>query len=95
MSSAAFEKVLIEKIPADAIAYCVAAFEKQPFRFKVTRNRKSKSGDYRFDKTISQSTVTVNSGLNSYSFLITLIHEMAHHTTRLKYKCPVKPHGPE
>jgi hypothetical protein len=39
--------------------------------------------------------VTVNSGLNPYSFLITLVHEIAHHTTRIKHNKPIQPHGPE
>ena len=95
MTSVDFEKVLNNKIPPDAIAYCVSLFEEQPFQFKITRNRKSKSGDYRYDKKTDTSVVTVNSGMNKYSFLITLIHEIAHHSARLKYHYKINPHGSE
>jgi len=95
MSSAAFEKAITNKIPVNALAHCVALFEESPFQFKITRNRKSKSGDYRYDKRTNTSIVTVNSGLNTYAFLITLVHEIAHHTTRLNNSRSVQPHGSE
>jgi len=95
MTSEHFEKAILDKIPSDAVSYCVSIFESHPFHFRISRNRKSKSGDYRYDKRSDSSVVTVNSGLNQYSFLITLVHEVAHHTTRLKFKGMTKPHGTE
>jgi hypothetical protein len=95
MSSAAFEKDIANKVPVNALAHCVALFDENPFQFKITRNRKSKSGDYRYDKRSNTSIVTVNSGLNTYSFLITLVHEIAHHTTRINNGRSVQPHGRE
>ena len=95
MSSASFEKIIANKVPANALAHCVALFEMNPFTFKLSRDRKSKSGDYRYDRNSGTSVVTVNSGLNQYAFLITLIHEIAHHITRINNKNPVQPHGVE
>jgi len=95
MISSAFEKTIEDKIPGNAVAYCVSLFEKTPFGFRVNRDRKSKSGDYRHDRSTKKSTVTVNSGLNPYAFLITLIHEIAHHTARLGSKRKIQPHGSE
>ena len=95
MTSAIFEKAITNKVPLNAQAHCVALFEESPFHFKISRNRKSKSGDYIYDKRKDLSVVTVNSGLNPYSFLITLVHETAHHTTRLKHNRFVLPHGSE
>ena len=83
------------KIPGDSVAYCVSLFKNTPFGFRISRDRKSKSGDYRYDQSNDKSTVTVNSGLNPYAFLITLIHEIAHHTTRLDTKGKFQPHGSE
>ena len=95
MTSESFEKAITNRVPPDALAHCVALFEENPFQLKITRNRKSKSGDYRYDRRTDLSIVTVNSGLNKYAFLITLIHEIAHHTTRLRHRSTVQPHGPE
>jgi len=95
MTSSEFEKAIDNRIPVNAQAHCVSLFEENPFQFKISRNRKSKSGDYRYDKRLNTSIVTVNSGLNIYSFLITLVHEIAHHTTRLNNSRSVQPHGAE
>ena len=95
MTSASFENAILNKVPADAISYCVSIFEDHPFHFKISKNRKSKSGDYRYDKRANTSVVSVNSGLNIYAFLITLIHEIAHHTTRIKNAKSTQPHGME
>jgi hypothetical protein len=95
MISQKFEHIIADKIPANAISYLVSLFEVNPFNFKLSRDRRSKSGDYRYDKRNGSSTVTVNVGLNEFSFLITLVHEIAHHTTRLNYKNVARPHGQE
>lgn len=39
--------------------------------------------------------ITINQNLNKYSFLITLVHEVAHLTTWNKYKNKTLPHGLE
>ncbi len=45
----------------------------------VTRDRLSKYGDYRRAIPGHPARITINEGLNSYEFLLTLVHEMAHH----------------
>lgn len=64
-------------------------------RFKVTRGRKTKLGDYRAPFRGSPHQITVNHDLNPYSFLITTVHEFAHLKTYQDYKSTVKPHGQE
>ena len=95
MISATFEKAIIGKVPDNSVGYCVSLFNDSPFGFRISKDRKSKSGDYRYDKKSNTSIVTVNDGLNPYSFLITLIHEIAHHHTRKNGNGNHKPHGSE
>jgi len=62
---------------------------------KITKERKTKLGDYRWLQDRSEHRISVNKSLNSYAFLITLVHEIAHLTTYDQYKRNVKPHGLE
>ncbi|HMR19289.1 MAG TPA: sprT domain-containing protein [Sphingobacterium sp.] len=64
-------------------------------RFKVTRSRSTKLGDYRAPHRGSLHQITVNHDLNPFSFLITTIHEFAHLKTWIDHKGVVKPHGKE
>jgi SprT protein len=61
----------------------------------VTRERKSVLGDYRHATSFNAHRISVNGNLNKYSFLITLIHELAHLVTFTQYKHRVEPHGRE
>jgi SprT protein len=58
---------------------------------KVVNSRKTKLGDFRVIN--NQFYITINNDLNQYSFLITLVHELAHAYTFLKYNSTVLPHG--
>ena len=61
---------------------------------KVKNERKTKHGDYR-QLPNSKHQITINSNLNPYRFLITLIHEIAHFETYNKFGRFIKPHGKE
>ena len=61
----------------------------------ITRERKSVLGDYRHATRTSNHRISVNGNLNSYSFLITLIHELAHLVTFMEYGNRVQSHGKE
>ena len=61
----------------------------------ITRERKSVLGDYRHATAYNAHRISVNGNLNKYSFLITLIHELAHLITFTQYKSRVDPHGRE
>ncbi len=61
----------------------------------ITRNRRTKAGDYRHPHGDRGHRISVNGTLNRYSFLITLIHEMAHLVCWERHGSKVRPHGNE
>lgn len=61
----------------------------------ITRERKSVLGDYRHATGFQTHRISVNGNLNKYSFLITLIHELAHLVTFKQFRHRVEPHGKE
>lgn len=59
----------------------------------VSRERKTILGNYRnkiFDKN---HRISINGNLNKFSFLITLLHELAHLLAHEKYGNKIPPHG--
>ena len=59
----------------------------------IKKKRRTKFGDFRLIK--GKMFITINNNLNVYSFLITLVHEIAHAFTYAEYGTSVKPHGKE
>jgi hypothetical protein len=64
-------------------------------RFKITRSRLTKLGDYTPGGPDGLPSITVNHDLNPHAFLITAVHEFAHHFTFISNGNRVEPHGPE
>ena len=87
--------LFIKHLPADAVEYCIQLHEQNTFIFKISRKRSTKLGDFKYDPATGIHQITVNNDLNPYSFLITYVHEVAHHVTYSKYKRSVNPHGVE
>jgi SprT protein len=61
----------------------------------VARERKSILGDYRHRTHGKTHRISVNGNLNTYSFLITLLHELAHLLTFEQFGNRVQSHGKE
>lgn len=61
----------------------------------VARERKSILGDYRHRTNAENHRISVNGNLNKYSFLITLLHELAHLFTFEQFGNRVLSHGKE
>src|SRR5688572_13304538 len=61
----------------------------------VARERKSILGDYRHRTFGKTHRISVNGNLNIYSFLITLLHELAHLITFEQFANKVASHGKE
>jgi SprT protein len=71
-------------------------FQAHIIHLTLTRERKSVLGDYRHPtKSNPYHRISVNINLNQYSFLITLLHELAHLLTFVHFKHTVSPHGKE
>lgn len=90
-----YKEILSKYIPelaVDTMADWILHFN---FNLKITENRTSKLGDYRHPFRGERHIITINHNLNHYSFLITLVHEIAHLTTWNKHKNTAKPHGDE
>ena len=61
----------------------------------ITKQRQSILGDYRHAHKGEGHRISVNGNLNSYSFLITLLHELAHLFTYERFSHRVPAHGKE
>ncbi|MGN6437492.1 MAG: SprT-like domain-containing protein [Agriterribacter sp.] len=61
----------------------------------ITRERKSVLGDYRFAVNGKNHRISVNGNLNTYAFLITLLHELAHLVAFVRFGNHIASHGKE
>ncbi|MCK9218806.1 MAG: hypothetical protein M0P47_02000 [Bacteroidales bacterium] len=77
--------LLIQHLPEGSVPEIIDLLRKNPIQLKVTRHRTSKSGDFRAPYKNQPARITVNGTLNPYAFLITLIHELAHHQVWLDH----------
>lgn len=85
---------LQEYIPHQAIPYVLELLAHDNLKVKIKNERKTRHGDYK-KLPNDQHEITVNSNLNHYRFLITLIHEIAHFEAYKNYNRFIKPHGKE
>ena len=84
------------KVPDHALAYCYALWKEDPFELRIARSRSTKLGDFRYRPDQKVQKISINHDLNPYQFLITLIHEIAHHRVFRDYdRRGIRPHGPE
>lgn len=85
---------LYSSIPDKSISQVKHYLSEWNVQVKIVSKRKTKHGDYR--KTSSgKHQITINKTSNPYRFLITLIHEIAHHVAFKEYGYRIKPHGKE
>jgi SprT protein len=82
-------------IPEASASLVLKYLQEHRVHLTVTRERKSVLGDYRHATTFHSHRISVNGNLNKYSFLITLIHELAHLVTYQEHRHRVEPHGRE
>ena len=85
---------LQDYIPEKSISKVLDLLNHDGLVVKIKQERKTRHGDYR-RLPDGKHQITVNSNLNSFRFLITLIHEIAHFEAYKSYGKTIKPHGVE
>jgi hypothetical protein len=88
------QKQLKDYIPENALTKVFALLEHDNLSVIIKSERKTRHGDYRQLEN-GRHQISINSSLNKYRFLITLIHEIAHFDTYKTYGKNIKPHGLE
>lgn len=90
-------KTTLEKyLPEKSLPLIMELLRSEPVQLKIVRPRSTKFGDYRFPKGHDpRHRISLNSNLNPFAFLITLVHEMAHLKAFKEYGKRIKAHGPE
>jgi hypothetical protein len=87
-------ETLSRYIPEHAVKPVFELIVANQVHLKIVNERQTRHGDYR--KGLSgKHEITVNSNLNKYKFLITLIHEISHLVAFEKFGRHIKPHGNE
>ena len=79
-------------IPPAAFDQVTQLLSQDTLVVKIKKERKTRHGDYR-RLANGKHQITVNSNLNKYRFLITLIHEIAHFEAYKAYGKMIRPHG--
>lgn len=85
---------LQDYISLNAIPQVLKLLEHDNLVVKIKNERKTRHGDY-MRLPNGKHQITINSNLNEYRFLITLIHEIAHFDAYRIYGRHIKPHGVE
>lgn len=80
-------------LPEGALHHVLHFLNSYQVHLTITKERKTVLGDYRSKREDKNHRITVNGNLNKYSFLITLLHEVAHLLTFEKYGHSIQPHG--
>ncbi|MDA9235062.1 SprT-like domain-containing protein [Polaribacter sp.] len=80
-------------MPEKAIPFVQFLIDEHHFTLKIVTQRQTKHGDFR-QLPSGRFQITVNNNLNKHQFLLTLVHEIAHHVTHQKFG-RVQPHGQE
>ena len=85
---------LSKYLPEHAVKPVFELIVANEVHLKIVNERVTRHGDYR--KGLSgKHEITVNSSLNKYKFLITLVHEISHLVAFEKFGRNIKPHGNE
>ncbi len=82
-------------LPDNCYVYVADYLNRYKVHLTITKARSSVLGDYRNAHQNKNHRISVNGNLNKFSFLLTLLHELAHLLTFEKYRHSVAAHGKE
>jgi hypothetical protein len=83
-------------LPANLANEILDVLKNKNVQLTITKKRSTKLGDYRRPNSkVKYHRISVNGSLNKYSFLITLVHELAHLEVFENFKSNILPHGIE
>lgn len=88
------QQELEQYIPSASFSKISQLLDNDNLIVKIKSERKTRHGDYKRMPN-GKHQITINSNLNKYRFLITLIHEVAHFEAYSEYGRFIKPHGIE
>lgn len=90
-----YRAILRNHLPEQAVEWVYGYLDHHQVHFHITRERRSKLGDYRWPQPRHPfHEMSVNGDLPKLLFLWVFLHEAAHLETHLKYS-NVQPHGHE
>lgn len=88
-------EILKKYLPEQSVGIIAEWIVQLDFKLKIKKERSTRLGDYTSPRNGMNHLITVNHNLNKFSFLITLVHEVAHLVTYNQHKNTVSPHGKE
>ncbi len=86
---------LSDYLPAGAFELVMPYLDQYNVHLTITRSRSTVLGDYRNAYANKHHRISINGNLNPFAFLITLLHELAHLITFIRYGNRVESHGRE
>lgn len=87
-------QIFQQHLPPASIEYCYDLWKRYPFELKLRNPRQTKIGDFCARRN-SKPIITLNKDLYPYMFLVTYIHEFAHHAVHIVYGSQPESHGKE
>lgn len=88
-------QALEQFLPPNTFSPIALLLQQYKVHLTITRSRKTVLGDYRNAHHNRNHRISVNGNLNQWSFIITLLHELAHLLTYERYGNKVQAHGKE
>ena len=86
--------ILEKYLPSHSVVAIFTLIEENRIHLKIVNKRVTRHGDYRrMPSGVHQ--ITVNSNLNKFRFLITLVHEISHLIAFERFGRSILPHGQE
>ena len=86
--------ILQNYLPAMAVERCAELIMHHQLHLHIEVARKGRYGDYS-PHSGHGNRISINYNLSPFEFLLTFVHELAHHTAYVKYGPSHEPHGPK